>query len=283
MFIKFSAIAQGKSHIEKNILCQDAVDAKLDSYSGMACVADGHGGSKYSRSQKGASFAVTVAMRSLSDYRGTIARQEVAFFNKKVKSDELKSQEIKDSMKQLERSIIYQWRNDVLDDLSKYPLTDEEIEICKSEGIKYDDLENLIILYGTTLLAALVSDSFWFILQIGDGLCVVLENDGPKLPIPEDKRLAFGRTTSMCDTDAIDNFREFFGCNSIKGITVATDGVTDSFEPEGYLQFSQELYDKFMHVQGDVAMDLQEFLPELSKRGSGDDVAIAGIFRKEEI
>jgi serine/threonine protein phosphatase PrpC len=279
----FREIAQGKSHIEKNIPCQDAADVYLDSHGtfSIAVVADGHGGSKYFRSQTGSSLAVTVAMQSLREYHGTIARQKAAFFDRK-KNPEEKKREITCSLKQLERNIIYQWRNAVKDHLDKNPLTEREKEICKTGNIEYDDLENLPVLYGTTLLAALISSSFWLVLQIGDGLCVVLENDGAKLPIKEDERLAFGRTTSLCDTEAIENFRENFGFNPIKGITVATDGVADSFEPEKYLQFNQELYEKFINFSNTAKKDLREFLPELSERGSGDDVAIAGIFRIEE-
>jgi hypothetical protein len=281
MLIKFSAKAQGKSHIEKNIPCQDAADARLGIHNtvGMAFVADGHGGSKYFRSQTGSSLAVTVAMNSLPAFYGTIAKQNTAFF-KKITTEEQKNQEITNSLKQLEGNIIYQWRNAVIDDISKNPLTDAEKEICKTSNINYDDPSNLIIIYGTTLLAALVSESFWFSIQIGDGLCVVLESDGTAtLPIPEDERLAFGRTTSLCDSDAIQNFRESFGFGSIRGITVATDGVADSFELEKYLLFNKELFENFITFPERAETDLQGFLPELSKRGSGDDVAIAGVFR----
>jgi hypothetical protein len=282
MLIKFAAKAQGKSHIEKNIPCQDAADAFLGIHDtlGMAFVADGHGGIKYFRSQKGSLLAVNVAIKSLSDFYGTTARQKAAFFNKKLISDEQKKQEIINNLKQLEGSIIYQWRNEVTEDLQNNPLTEAEIAICKANNIDFNDPSGLILLYGSTLLAALISENFWFVIQIGDGLSVILENDGnATLPIPEDERLAFGRTTSLCDSDAIQNFREAFGLTSIKGITVATDGVADSFEPEKYLQFNIELYEKFSHFQVKANDDLIEFLPELSKRGSGDDVAIAGVFR----
>ncbi|MFP3088978.1 protein phosphatase 2C domain-containing protein [Treponema sp. TIM-1] len=283
MFIKFSAKAQGKSHIEKNIPCQDAAEAILGSNIGMAFVADGHGGAKYFRSERGSELAVSVARKSLYDFYGKILRQKTAFFDKKAVSIEQKNKEITDFLKQLEGNIIYQWRNSVIEHLNTNPLTDAEKEICISNKIDMDDPSNLILLYGTTLLAAFMSGSFWFVLQIGDGLIVVLDNDGiASLPVPEDERLAFGRTTSLCDSDAIKNFRENFGFESIKGITVATDGVADSFEPEKYLRFNEELLEKFTHIPVKAEADLQEFLPRLSERGSGDDVAITGIFRQEE-
>jgi serine/threonine protein phosphatase PrpC len=283
MLVKFAAKAQGISHKERGVPCQDAICSWVGHKKkvGIACVADGHGGSKYFRSDRGAKFAVQISQSCLSDFYETINREKAAFFNRKASDDDIKS-----NLKQLERNIIYRWRKEVEEDVSKDPLTESEKEICRTENIEYADPSNLIVSYGTTLLASLVSSKgascFWFVLQIGDGLCVMLKNDGVELPIPEDERLAFGRTTSLCDIDAIQNFRESFGVNPLKGITLATDGVVDSFEPEKYLKFNQDIYENFTHNTVQTENDLQKFLPELSKRGSGDDVAIAGIFRAEK-
>jgi serine/threonine protein phosphatase PrpC len=159
-------------------------------------------------------------------------------------------------------------------------LIDAETEICHINNISPDDPA----IYGTTLLAALVSDLFWFVIQIGDGLCVVLESQETAFcPIPEDERLAFGRTTSLSDSEAISNFRENYGFCSIMGLTVATDGITDSFEPDKYIQFNKELYANFTQFPVKAEEELQEFLPKISERGSRDDVAIAGIFKTKEI
>jgi serine/threonine protein phosphatase PrpC len=286
MFKVFCAKAQGKSHIEKNIPCQDAAAAVLrfNDTVGIVCVADGHGGSKYFRSGKGAKFAVSIAQKSLDDFYGIIATEKAAFFNQRANNDEIKNSDILSKLKQLEGNIIYNWRNDVLQDLTKdHPLTETEAGFCAANNIAIDNSSDLVFIYGTTLLAALVSGNFWFVIQIGDGLSVVLENEeNITVPIAEDEHMAFGRTTSLCDTNAIDNFRESFGFNQIKGITVATDGVADSFEQEKYLRFNKELYSKFVCFSKKAENELQKFLPELSERGSHDDVSIAGIFRMEE-
>jgi hypothetical protein len=101
-------------------------------------------------------------------------------------------------------------------------------------------------------------------------------------PVQEDGRLAFGRTTSLCDNDSINNFRESYGFSQIMGLTVATDGMADSFEPDKYLRFNKELYDKFAHFPARTESELKEFLPQISGRGSRDDISIAGIFRTKE-
>ena len=62
-------------------------------------------------------------------------------------------------------------------------------------------------------------------------------------------------------------------------MTVATDGIVDSFEPEKYLRFNKELYDNFTVIPDKAGAEMEAFLPGLSERGSRDDVSIAGIFR----
>jgi serine/threonine protein phosphatase PrpC len=76
-------------------------------------------------------------------------------------------------LKQLEANIIYKWRNAVLEDIKNNPLTEIETETCNDNHTKPDDP----VIYGTTLLVALVSDCLWFVIHIGDGLCVVLEDE----------------------------------------------------------------------------------------------------------
>jgi len=288
MLVNFSAKAQGTSHIDKGIDCQDACCAKLSGSKlvGIACVADGHGSGKHFRSDKGSILAVQVAEKALFDFCGTIAREKTAFFIRKEINNTQKEGKVKLKLKELEGNIIYNWREAVKNNLKENPFTGDEIEICKNNNILYDDPDpaNLIIIYGSTLLAGLVSDNFWFVIKIGDGNCVIIDETGEAF-FPselEDERLAFGRTSSLCDNDAISNFREAYGFTSIKGLTAATDGVTDSFESEKYLQFNKELYEKFTSLQPEFAQnELEKFLPELSERGSHDDVSIAGIFRKQ--
>jgi len=283
MLVKFDAKAQGISHIEKEVSCQDACTSQLDLNKtiGVACVADGHGGNKYFRSDRGSIFAVQVAEKALYDFCGTIAKEKKAFFSFKPNFDNLKNIDIQSKLKQLEGNIIYQWRNAVLKDYTENPLTETERDICNDNKINLDDdPANFMFIYGTTLLAGLISDSFWFVIQIGDGLCVILENDESIItPIEEDERLAFGRTTSLCNNDAIKNFRECFGFSQIDGFSVATDGIADSFEYEKYLQFNKELYYNFTTTPDKAQTELEAFLPTLSERGSRDDVSIAGIFR----
>jgi serine/threonine protein phosphatase PrpC len=295
VLIKFDVKERGISHIrdEKEGKphpwtwpCQDAccTNLGLNETIGIACVADGHGDTKHFRSDKGSVLAVQVAEKALFDFCGTTARAKMAFFSRKAKNEIINTDNIQPKMKQLESNIIYNWRNAVKKHLQDNPFTEAEKEFCKDNKIVLDDdPSNMMFVYGTTLLAGLVSDSFWFAIQIGDGKCVVLESTEKIYnPIAEDERLAFGKVFSLCDNDALSKFREGYGFSQITGLTVATDGMSDSFEPEKYLQFNKELYEKFVLYPDKAENELKAFLPEISERGSRDDVTIAGVFRIEK-
>ena len=268
MFIGFHAKAQGESHKENNIPCQDSSSYLLSKNNkfGIAVVADGHGGEKYFRSEKGSKFAVEISI------------QVLRLFVEQLKGEK----NVMPHLKQIASNIIFQWRKNILEDIHNNPLNEDEHKLCSEKNIKISNDDDLVSIYGTTLIIAFVTEICIFAIQIGDGTCIVISKDGEaKIAIPEDDRLAFGKTTSLCNPDAIDNFRYIFIREKVLGVTVATDGVSDSFIPEKYLEFNINLMEDFVKSE-DAQEKLKNFLPELSKRGSRDDVAIAGIFNKIE-
>jgi serine/threonine protein phosphatase PrpC len=283
MLLPFDAKAQGASHKESGLPCQDAARACVlpPKLAGIVCVADGHGSEKHTRSDKGSAFAVNVCEKSLREFYGIIADSSTAFFNRKINVEQ-RDREIKEKLSQLKGSIIHRWHERIEEDLYANFLNDTEKDICKKYSIDASNTGSLAVLYGTTVLAALVTKEFWFALQLGDGICVTLDKDGRAGdPIQKDDRLGFGRTSSLCEPNAVENFRHAYGFDMIKGITLATDGVADSFEQEKYFVFIEGLYEKFTNAPEKAKAELAAFLPELSERGSRDDCAIAGVWRAE--
>jgi hypothetical protein len=296
VLIGFKAIAAGASHLETGKPCQDAVDLYLPSPQTSGCIfaADGHGSEKYTRSETGSKIAVETAREAFTKFLLEISNNSFKDFLKNIVQgpQRIDEQKMDKALNDLEKNIIYRWREKVLKHLEYNELTEQEHRVCQadnnpSSGTSQNNEETRRspdFLYGTTLIAAaIVFNKFWFALQIGDGACIVIPCDSePAIAIPEDERLAFGRTTSLCNSEAIEHFRHCFKQEKIAGITVATDGVVDSFTPEKYLGFNAELRNKFIHFQKESETELQNFLPELSERGSRDDVAIAGLFIVEE-
>jgi len=88
-------------------------------------------------------------------------------------------------------------------------------------------------------------------------------------------------TTSMCDPNAINEFRHFFDTSVPVALFVGTDGVDDSFQNiEQLFSLYDKVYTNFVSVGYEEGVNqVNEFLPQLTKKGSGDDVSISGIIR----
>ncbi|MDR2719531.1 MAG: protein phosphatase 2C domain-containing protein, partial [Nitrososphaerota archaeon] len=124
-------------------------------------------------------------------------------------------------------------------------------------------------------------------LQIGDGACVtVIDKKTAKIFVPEDERLVFGFTTSLCDSDAIGNFRHYFSEISERkpvpsGLIVSSDGIVDSYEADSFLDFNCKILNLFTS-QNSASEEIETLLPHISEKGSKDDVSIAGTYFKPD-
>jgi hypothetical protein len=292
MYTSFAISQQGESHIKANNKpCEDAsgnfpVELNYDGQTyqtALAVVSDGHGGEKYFRSRFGSELAVVATHEEIIKFIQNAAERKVAFFNEEEKKN-------KSTMNQhmigLEKRIITNWREQVVNHVEKNEWTTEEIEFCSQHQLKIpakEDTVRLLSAYGTTLLATFVSEMFWFTLQIGDGAAVIIpENFNAQIAVDTDTEQGFGVTKSLCNTDAISSFRHNYGFDSLLGATVASDGIEDSFTKEQFIAFNLgNLLKNFVETPVEAEKQLTEYMPELSKKGSQDDVSIAGIFNIE--
>ncbi|MDR1618485.1 MAG: protein phosphatase 2C domain-containing protein [Treponema sp.] len=276
MYIGFKAIAQGDSHKEMGLPCQDAALFLTAPGCGFALVADGHGSAKHFRSGLGSQIAVGTAASAIDTFIKLQSKE-----NKKL-SDAVY---MDNQLRQLERHIIVSWRQRVLVSFDDNPLSEEEKAVCAKHDMDPENENDRVRLYGTTLIAAFVYKKGWFVLQIGDGKCVCLDPGGVPFfpPELEDESLAGGKTTSLCDSDAAGHFRHAFGAETIRGITVASDGVSDSFIPEDYLKLHSRLLNDFLEDAKKAEAGLQKSISVWSSRGSRDDVSMAGLFFRADM
>jgi hypothetical protein len=278
MWTGFKAIVRGESHKEKDLPCQDAVSFTPYRNGGVIACADGHGSEKHFRSDAGAAFAVRIAEKAIYDF-SQLQREAERARNpdaKRFAGEEMRREQIR----QLERFIITRWRAVVLKHCAVHPLDDGERGLCEKLGLDGADENTIVRFYGTTLLAGIVKTEYWFIIQIGDGRCVVIDEKGKAgFPGIDDEALGFGKTTSLCDSDAAAKFREIYGFTPIRGITVATDGVTDSFIPEAYLEFHEKLYADFCRDAKMASAGIKKGIGVWAANGSRDDAAMAGVFK----
>ncbi len=163
-------------------------------------------------------------------------------------------------------------KNRLSEDEWKWISKKEQAEAWKSSV-------NHSILYGATLLAALVTETFLFLLQLGDGdIMLVSEIGEVTKPIAGDARLLANETTSLCTANAVNHFRlQFRGVATPPAlILLSTDGYANSFRTEaGFLQVGRDVW-SIMRSEGieKVKTSLKGWLDAATRTGSGDDITL---------
>lgn len=264
----FSLSAQGASHIKKNKECQDASGNYCDEKMAIAIVCDGHGGDDYMRSAFGSQFACNAAERNIKSFLENISKEKFFEDPEKLIVD-------------LEASIINVWNQLIYAHFEKNPFTEEELSgISEKARKRYTQDGRIESAYGTTLIAVAMTLEFWFGIQIGDGKCVAVNPEGKFVqPIPWNEKCFLNATTSICDSDALANFRHFYHPKLPVAAFVGSDGIDDCFSNNDQLN---NLYKTILYSFGTTEFDeakegLKDYLPRLSAKGSGDDVSIAAV------
>lgn len=273
----FSQIVRGQKHIEKGSVCQDyALASDAAPNCSVIVVADGHGGDDYCRSDKGARFITQAAATELMDFvcetsvlklRGVSERQKLIYG--------------------LCEGILKRWREQIEADTFDFPFSESNMEKV-DPAIRKEYIEGKYVerAYGTTLIAIIITEKFWLAIQLGDGRCISIRPDGScEQPIRFDERCNDNVTTSVCDEDALKEFRYFFSEQLPAAVFACTDGVEAAFNDiEGAYGFCQEIAFTYLE-KGKTGLNsiIEQKLPVISKEGNGDDVSIAGLLCVERL
>lgn len=272
-----NASVQGASHIRRNIPCEDYSMVSKNEYCQIWVLGDGHGDTNCPRSSRGAQYICEITVECLVEFEKNI-RECVwtdDLFDKK-KSEEL--------IRQLIRSIIGRWTEKVSEEFSDNPLTENELSgLSEDYALKYKERQHIGHIYGTTLIAGLMTDRYLLLIQQGDGRCVVFDKGGnPSQPIPWDEKCMANITTSVCDADAVSRCR-YKVIDLVETPVIAcfsgSDGVEDSFSSfDSMYSFYRMLISRICKSGTfETEKYLMEYLPEFSKKGSGDDTSLCGI------
>lgn len=290
---------QGESHIASGKVCQDYSYSKVyENGNAIAIVCDGHGGKRYFRSDTGAKIAAEVTEQKVTTFieevglsllksepftqHGTISEQI-------TNQDFDKTSDIERAFRQLFSSIIYEWNAEVLAHATKNPISELEKEGLEEHWIKeFEENVNLEKVYGCTLIVYAWTHEFWLAFQIGDGKCFACDSDGNwSEPIPWDERCFLNKTTSICDSGAIDEFRYCYegNCQSPIAVILGSDGIDDSFgSEENQANFYVQILKSIAKSGLDATLsEIETTLPQLSKIGSQDDMSIAMIFDFDKV
>lgn len=229
----------------------------------MLAVADGHGSSACFRSETGAAFAVKASLELMAGFCSEID------FAKYYLDD------FKDEFK---RRLMEAWRQEVSRHLAENPFSASELT---RESDPF-------VAYGSTLLAARAGEKQLLLAQIGDGDILMVSSTGQVLrPWPRDERHLGVETTSLCTEDAAANIRlrvEPLTPEFPRLILLCTDGYSNSFRADaGFLKVGTDLLEMIEADGPDsVEHELEGWLEEASRLGSGDDVTLGVLFRTRE-
>ena len=265
-FKAFHMSERGESHLHDGRVCQDSSASFSDECGTVAVVSDGHGGCDYVRSQIGSAMACEAAVKNIRRLFENISPE--AFL---AEPDMM--------LIQLEAAIINDWNESVRSHYEANPFTEEELD-CVSEkaGASYRSGHRIERAYGATLIAAAVTRDYWFGIQSGDGKCAAFDEAGIcTQPIPWDEKCFLNKTTSICGSDALRDFRHFYSEKIPTAVFMGSDGIDDSFknEEDMYDFYKTILYAFSISDYTQAVDELKAYLPRLSKEGSADDVSIA--------
>lgn len=265
MFQGLHATVIGDSHIKKGIVCQDSSGHYVTDCFGIAVVADGHGSAKHFRSDVGSKLAVKITTGLLKKYMDRPDFKEQFLMHPDF------------ILEQMEKQILMKWREAVKVYHEENPLSPEEEEqltALRNTGKKI----RTAVIYGSTVLAAVIHKDFSFGLVLGDGGFVILDKNG-KLSIPaEDKNAHANYTSSLCNTEAIDYFVHWHSEISPAAMFVSTDGLYKSFASEADFLKYHGLLAHMLEDKERTMTSLQRNFEKRTREGSGDDISIALVY-----
>lgn len=302
---------RGDSHLATDKPCQDYAYSESSEKLSMAIVSDGHGGERYFRSQYGAEMAVRVTRDAIRCFVETMHesafnkndRQSVfegkAFTscNSNVTSEKLNDSNTHAALRLLFSSIIYKWNQAITQHALANEVTEwEKLHVAEKYVKEFAEKRSrqsgsFEKTYGCTLMAYIQTPQYWFAFHIGDGKCITMQTADGRLsceqPIPWDDRCFLNKTTSLCDADAIDEFRYCFSGDGSFPIAVflGSDGLDDSYgDGENLNNFYIQLYKAVLRYGKENALkELEQSLPIISQKGSKDDMSVAMVFNDKDI
>ena len=299
---------RGESHKDAGKPCQDCSLAESAGLFTIGVICDGHGGERYFRSHLGARAAADAARKCAEEFvrnadESLFRDAPFTLFGTAAAEAEKKKSgrsDVRDALfRQLFASIIYDWRENVVSNAKANPVSDNERKKVPQEHIeafeKKDSDGNRTGIektYGCTLICFVQTKSYWFAFHIGDGKCISFSagKDGHiswEEPVPEDKECFLNTTTSICDANAINEFRYCYGGRNTFPLAVflGSDGIDDSFgEDSNLANFYVQILKKIVRSSPDEAKsELDSTLCELNKHGSKDDKSVVCCFDKERL
>lgn len=306
-FVKDSSCSASK--IRKTVLLK-----KHETAFSVLAVSDGHGSAPYFRSEMGAEFAIISLVELLTEnidrmttcYSNSEFNQiekglSVGIANNRWLG-KISEHLLTNPITELEYANLSSDLGEMCKCAGIYKKAWNDFFKCREERLKFIRASVLKQIYGCTLIAYIETTDFWFALQIGDGdFAISYDGISFQKPIPEDPRCNGNETTSLCEDKSYESFRFAHGKKIPKIVFCSSDGVSNSVKNDKDLfnlynfiftrfydfefpdcinctkNISKENY--FCDFGCRIDLTKKKIFDEIysiSKRGSGDDISIAG-------
>lgn len=231
----------------------------------ILAVADGHGSASYPRSNVGAQFAAELFAAKGREF-GALVRPGRLPWLRDYARYELPEQLVRD------------WQARVWAHWARQP---------GPEGADAPR-EEVLRMYGSTLIGAVLAPGLFVAWQLGDGELTVVDADGRvRLPLAPEHAELGDETASLCLRKAWHLVRVHWEplpepARAPRLITLSTDGLSKSFASDaGFTEFTAGLYERLASrgLPG-IEQDVPRWL-EAASRHSGDDTTLALAHRAE--
>ena len=265
-------IVKGATHVRNQMPCQDNKKIiKISDEITIIALADGHGSSKCPRSDRGSMIAVNSFYHILKKYLEIYGEDE---------------EDITHLMTFLNREGDVRFAQDVCEEWQAR--VKQSFYKNKVEGMTNEDgsikWPSVFSLYGTTLLGMLITDSFVFSFQIGDGDISAVTKDAVE-PLVEPEKFLGIETHSLSKPDAwrkavASVHRLELDSQEPYMYMLSTDGFANSYTSDKEYQKTCIDYLKMLQEYGiDVVQaNLKKWLTETSELGCGDDITVVMVY-----
>lgn len=287
-YISFSSHSKGYYHVRAGTDCEDYSASYIDPQGrfAIAVICDGHSDKNCFRSGTGARLGCEAMLEIGCRYF------EAYFEDGAIEFERLADSE---AIKRLKYSIKCCWDDKVAQDITRSPLTEEEMSPLSDRVYNYyKSGKGLNNIYGATFLAVAICDDFFLALHIGDGEILCINRDGKYYdPLPVDEKSDSGSPASLCDTDLFTR-ENAFRCIITRELPIAavvsSDGVPDCLDSIQYKEVIFSLLTKLKERDSDGAWNndqaeyLNAYTAHWAKEGVGveDDCSVAGFYNLNE-
>ena len=260
---------KGASQTRSGMPCQDSF--RIEEISpdlSIIPVAYGHGSDASPKSKNGSMIAVNVFCSVMNNYLQNYADS----------LDDLVTYLNRDGELRFAQEICEEWQRRVRE---SYYKTKEEKPVDEDGNVRWKDVYRL---YGTTLLGLLITKTFIFAFQIGDGDIILVDKETIS-PVVETEKILGTETHSLSKTDAWRSAVTAVRRRNVELETpylymLSTDGFVNSYvSEEDHQKTCRDYYDMIAeHGFDAVCSNLGKWLEETSELGCGDDITLVLVY-----